>query len=374
MVRRILILIAVLAVPLSLMAGPAVQAASAQGASTATVTPASGTAGSTVTGSGSNWTAGDHIQAYWSDDNSTLGGEVVVAPGGTFRDPGLKIPADATRGSHQILFSDIEGRYFVPATFDVTGTPPSPPPPPRTCPPNQTVTFSPSSGRLGTTFTITGSGWLRGGKVTSTLPYGSPGWFTGYQTPTVDANGGFSFKATVGTGPGGPTPPGTYTFTYVEKYGGCSLSFRQAFTVMKTILPANGRYLAVMYSRSLSDDFLGSSNDLGLAEGYAYNGCLRAANKDRAAYKNDCTRGWWVQNGYIAIAISGPFTNNHGLREAYAWGEGWASTLNRANSLALDYCGSVGGSSCYKWAAYSSVPGGYPPNPAHATAGGEFKT
>ncbi len=104
MMRRILILIAVLAVPLSLIAGPTVQAAVAQGTSTAVVTPASGPAGSTVTGSGSNWTAGDHIQAYWSDDNSTLGGEVVVGPDGTFTDPGLKIPTGVASGPHQILF------------------------------------------------------------------------------------------------------------------------------------------------------------------------------------------------------------------------------------------------------------------------------
>ena len=113
-------------------------------------------------------------------------------------------------------------------TFTVTqGTPPPPP----SCTYTPTVTFSPGSGRVGTTFTIAGSGWVPGGTVTSTLPHGSPGWFTGYQTPTVNANGGFSYKETVGTGPGGPTPAGTYTFTYVEKYGGCSLSFHQAFTV-----------------------------------------------------------------------------------------------------------------------------------------------
>ena len=326
---RLLILIAVLAIPLSLIAGPAVQAASAQGVSTAVVTPASGLAGSTVTGSGSNWTAGDHIQAYWSDTNSTLGGEVVVAPGGTFVDPGLTIPTGVASGSHQILFSDVEGRYFEVADFDVTGTSPTPPPsscsapsvsltpsagpvgsqflmkgagwisggvvhitlpngskgifylqqvtptvssggswqttvtvgkspagsytftfaetgctsqtgtfqvtaspaPPPACPSNPTVAFSPSSGHLGTTFTITGSGWVPGGKVTGTLPYGSPGLFYGYQTPTVNASGGFSYKETVGTGPSGPTPPGSYTFTYAEKYGGCSPSFQQTFTV-----------------------------------------------------------------------------------------------------------------------------------------------
>jgi hypothetical protein len=230
MSRRTLILIAVLAVPLSLMVGPAVQAAVAQGGSTVVVTPSSGPPGSTVNASGANWTAGDQIQAEWGDDDSNLGSPVVVAADGTFTDS-FAIPSDATPGSHQVLFWDEQGRYFEVADFDVTGAS-SPPPtsPPPSCP-APSVSFTPATGPVGTTFSITGSNWVPGGTVTSTLPYGSPGWFTGYQTPTVDANGGFSYKETVGTGPSGPTPPGTYTITYAEKSGDCSLSFHQTFTV-----------------------------------------------------------------------------------------------------------------------------------------------
>ncbi len=226
MSRRLLILIAVLAVPLSLIAGPAVQAAFAQGGSTVVITPASGPPGSTVSASGSNWTPGDQIQAEWGDNDSNLGSPVVVAGGGTFTDS-FAIPSDATSGSHQVLFWDEQGRYFEVANFDVTG---ASSPPPSSCP-APSVSFTPAAGPVGTTFTITGDNWAPGGTVTSTLPYGSPGWFTGYQTPTADASGSFSYKETVGTGPSGPTPPGTYTFTYVEKYGGCSLSFHQTFTV-----------------------------------------------------------------------------------------------------------------------------------------------
>jgi hypothetical protein len=109
--RRILILIAVLAVPLSLIAGPAVQAAFAQGGSTVVITPASGPPGSTVNASGSNWTPGDQIQAEWGDNDSNLGSPVVVTGGGTFTDS-FAIPSDATSGSHQVLFWDEQGRYF----------------------------------------------------------------------------------------------------------------------------------------------------------------------------------------------------------------------------------------------------------------------
>ena len=129
-------------------------------------------------------------------------------------------------------FGDNSGSWTVQASW--TSSSPS-------CTYTSTVTFSPSSGRAGTTFTITGHNWVPGGTVTSTPPHGSPEWFTGYQTPTVNSNGGFSYKETVGTGPGGPTPAGTYTFKYVEKYGGCSLSFHQEFTVNPSPSPSCAR-------------------------------------------------------------------------------------------------------------------------------------
>jgi hypothetical protein len=123
-------------------------------------------------------------------------------------------------------------------TMKVTefGPPPSAP----SCPTNPSVAFTPNSGPLDTRFSITGSGWLPGGTVTSTIPYGSPGWFPGYQTTTVDSAGRFSYAETVGTGPNGPTPLGAYPFTYVETYGGCSLSFTQTFTVTGGGTPGSG--------------------------------------------------------------------------------------------------------------------------------------
>lgn len=231
------ILVAALAVPLSLIAGPAVQAAVAQDGSTAVMTPASGAPGTTVKATGENWTPGDHIQAEWGDNDSNLGSPVVVASDGTFTDS-FAIPSDATVGSHQVLFWDQEGQYFEVANFDVTS---GSAPPPSSCP-APSVSFLPAGGTLGTTFVIAGSNWVPGGTVSSTLPYGSPGIFTGYQTPTVGTNGGFNFKETVGTGPGGPTPPGTYTFTFVEKYGGCSLSYVQKFTVTSKPSPPGCTY------------------------------------------------------------------------------------------------------------------------------------
>jgi hypothetical protein len=118
MSRRLLMLLALLGVPLSLIAGPATQKAIAQGTSTATVAPISGAPGSSVTGSGANWTPGDQIQAQWADNNSNLGSPAVVASNGTFK-VSFTIPSSAASGSHQILFWDIQSRYFIAVNFTV---------------------------------------------------------------------------------------------------------------------------------------------------------------------------------------------------------------------------------------------------------------
>lgn len=188
------------------------------GGSTATVTPASGPAGTTVSGSGANWTPGDHIQAEWGDDYSNLGNPVVVAGDGTFTDS-FAIPSDATSGSHQVLFWDEEGRFFEVANFDVSGAPPPPPP---SC--NPAVSLTPDSGPVGSQFVVAGAGWSAGGTVGITLPYGSPGiFYASTWTPTVGADGSWQFTATVGK-----SPVGSYTFTFTET--GCA-SQTATFTV-----------------------------------------------------------------------------------------------------------------------------------------------
>ena len=222
--RRILILFAVLAVPLSLVAGPAAQTADAQGSSTAIITPASGPAGSTVTGSGMNWQPGDHIQAEWGNDYSNLGSPVVVASDGTFKDS-FAIPTNATQGSHQVLFWDQEGRFFEVANFDVTsGSPPSP-----TCPPKPTpsVSFSKPSGPIGTQFSAAGSGWYPNDTVAIHLPYGSKGLF-GFTRITwpADSSGDWQVNITVEK----PTPPGTYELIFSQSSCG-GLKFTLNFTV-----------------------------------------------------------------------------------------------------------------------------------------------
>jgi surface antigen len=250
MSRRILILIAALAVPLSLVAGPAVQAAVAQGASSAVITPSSGPPGSTVKASGANWTAGDDIQAEWGDDYSDLGSPVVVASDGTFTDS-FAIPSDATVGSHQVLFWDQQAQYFVVADFDVTSGSSTPPPsssslavtgvptvgyylpngaagPTTNVPgwhdtsafvPGEPIEFTVAVKNSGTTtvpatltFAITGPA-SRSWTGTAQIPPGTSGW---YLPKTVVPN---------------EAPQGTYTITVTVSQNGVSSSGHTTFTV-----------------------------------------------------------------------------------------------------------------------------------------------
>jgi hypothetical protein len=131
MSHRVLRFIVIVTVPIALLAGLMVGVARAAGDTTAAISPTSGPAGATVVGSGQNWQPGDHIQAEWGDDNSNLGNSVVVASDGTFKDS-FTLPANATLGSHQVLFWDEEGQFFEVANFSITST--TPPPQPSSCP------------------------------------------------------------------------------------------------------------------------------------------------------------------------------------------------------------------------------------------------
>ncbi len=93
------------------------QAALAQ-SSTVSINPNQGQAGTQVTGTGSNWTAGDHIQVSWADDGSILG-NTTVQSNDTFT-VGFKIPSNAGLGGHTIYFTDLDSRYFLTPVFKVT--------------------------------------------------------------------------------------------------------------------------------------------------------------------------------------------------------------------------------------------------------------
>jgi hypothetical protein len=159
-----------------------------------------------------------------------------------------------------------------------------------------TISYSPSSGPVGTPFTITGTGWTPGGTVTATLPYGSPGWFIGYQTPTVNASGDFSFVETVGTGPSGPTPPGAYVSTYAENYVGSSLSATSTFTVIAPSYECS----CVTYVRDIL-----AAQDVNLPGG--------------PATAADYTPQWMAENGWSRVTPANGTIPSAGLPMVMVW-------------------------------------------------------
>jgi len=91
-------------------------------------------------------------------------------------------------------------------------------------------------------------------------------------------------------------------------------------------------YVAVEASQSLwwigsgggkhgtaSGFYVGEATNLASAEGYAYNGCLRAAAAYVGkGYANDCTATAWVRDGYLTVIFSS--TLNAYNQWAYGWG------------------------------------------------------
>lgn len=106
----------VVALLLATSVATGVSGALTQGVSTATISPTQGTLGTTVTGTGSNWPSGNHIQAIWDGPTGTyVGSPVVVNSSGGFTLT-FSVPSNAQPGSHVVSFWDSEGRYFENAT------------------------------------------------------------------------------------------------------------------------------------------------------------------------------------------------------------------------------------------------------------------
>ncbi len=107
-----LVLLMTMSLPLTL----APQVAFAQ-SSTVSINPTQGPAGAQVTGSGTNWTAGDSMQVSWGDNGSILANTTVQSTGSfTVK---FNIPSSAGLGGHNIYFTDLTSRYFLVAIFTV---------------------------------------------------------------------------------------------------------------------------------------------------------------------------------------------------------------------------------------------------------------
>ena len=120
--HRAIFLLTALLLALPIIAlSPTVTPAYSQTTSTVSINPTQGPAGSPVVGTGSNWTAGDSMQASWRDTGAVLGNTTTVDSAGRFS-ISFTIPVNATTGPHDIYFTDSTSRYFLVATFTVAAS------------------------------------------------------------------------------------------------------------------------------------------------------------------------------------------------------------------------------------------------------------
>lgn len=110
-----------LVLPSATSLGTAIAQASCGGSCT-TLSPTQGPPGTTVAATGSQWPAGDQIQAIWgSTSGPYVGSPVTVSSSGTFT-LSFTVPSNAALGNNDVFFWDMTEQYFETAStpFDVT--------------------------------------------------------------------------------------------------------------------------------------------------------------------------------------------------------------------------------------------------------------
>ena len=215
---RLLILIAVLAIPLSLIAGPAVQAASAQGVSTAaSSTPCSFEPATTCQSTDPTVTQNVH---YYGDQSGCTyvwdvsWGDGQSKPNLTNTDPpdGYMFLANHTYAAARTYAISLTGQVTAgdctASTFTAQFTLLSPAPPA----PSPRIYWSTTSGRSGTGVTLTGNGWVPGGIIDiqqqeKNVLLGITPWYVG-------SDGTWKESFTVQD-----APPGTYNLSFSETSG-----------------------------------------------------------------------------------------------------------------------------------------------------------
>jgi tetratricopeptide (TPR) repeat protein len=96
--------------------------------------------------------------------------------------------------------------------------------------------------------------------------------------------------------------------------------------------PSSDDYVAVEFSHSLDQAYVGESPQKDLAGGIAEKSC-RQAGAAKPGYMNDCAAAEWVRYGYVAVAVT---RNSPTAR--WGWASGWGPTLAIASSQAVKFC------------------------------------
>jgi hypothetical protein len=137
-----------------------------------TLDPTSGNVGDTVSISGSGFDASSAITATYDGSPLTLGDTTTTDADGSFTGATFTVP-ESTAGGHTVEVTDVSSN-FADATFTVTPK----------------ITLNPTSGPVGTSVTVTGTGFA--GTSTITIKFDGVTQTTTLPTVTTDSDGSFT--------------------------------------------------------------------------------------------------------------------------------------------------------------------------------------
>jgi hypothetical protein len=178
-----------------------------------TLSPTSGNVGTTVTVSGTGFTASSAITGKFAGSTVTLSGTTTTDSSGSFSAATFTVPASAA-GGQVVTITDGSSKSAT-ATFTVTSS----------------ITLSPTSGPVGTSVTVTGSGFAA--SATMTINYDGVAQGTTPTMVTTSATGAFSATFSVPA-----SAKGSHTVQATDGTNSGSATF--AVTSAISLNPTNG--------------------------------------------------------------------------------------------------------------------------------------
>lgn len=186
-----------------------------------TLSPTSGDSGTSITVTGSNFTANTRVTIKFGTILvATTPSTVITGTSGGFLAK-FDVPAGVAGGSHTIVATDDTGKIGA-ATFTVQGS-------------GESVTLSPASGSVGTTVTVTGSNFVSNTAVT--IKFDGNTLTTNPATITTTSTGTFTATITI---PNSVAGSHTVAVTVGSKTATATFTITQSQGISITISPTSG--------------------------------------------------------------------------------------------------------------------------------------
>ena len=184
--------------------------------SSLTLSPSSGTPGTTVNVNGSGFLSGEGIVVGWNNASREVAAATANTSGAFTAS--FAVPSSSRNGDHQVIATGQSSGFATTAIFSVSGG--SNPPP--------TLTLDPTSGPRGSSISVTGSGFgaseqvnvaVDDSNVTSTNTDASGNFSTSITAASTLSNGAHTISATGVTS--GKTASDTFTITNAQGQSPC---------------------------------------------------------------------------------------------------------------------------------------------------------